>query len=235
MIEKQFIKQKNKEFEIKQFLVSKLPKVGLGQIKFKKIPLGEKIIIQTSMPGMVVGSRGANLRDLTKELQEEFKLENPHIEIKEIKDVYLNPAIMAERIVSFLEKYGTTRFKSVGHKAIENMLKAGALGAEVIISGKIPGARAKTWRFSGGCLQKCGNLALERMISACKTAFLKPGVVGVKVSLLPPDVQLPDEIKLQEVDKTVKVEEKVEKIKNQASLTKEKEEPNEEQGNQGTN
>ena len=45
MMERDFIAQKTKEFHIKKYLESKLSNVGLSQIKLKKIPLGEKIII----------------------------------------------------------------------------------------------------------------------------------------------------------------------------------------------
>ena len=43
---------------------------------------------------------------------------------------------------------------------MENVLKAGAVGVEIIISGKIPGARARSWRFYAGYLKKCGDTAL---------------------------------------------------------------------------
>jgi len=43
-------------------------------------------------------------------------LENPQIEIVEVKEVFLDAAIVAERIAGSLEKFGSARFKSIGHK-----------------------------------------------------------------------------------------------------------------------
>ena len=63
MIEREFISQKTKEYYIKQYIGSKLEKVGVSQIKLKKIPMGEKIIIYTSRPSLIVGSKGNNIRD----------------------------------------------------------------------------------------------------------------------------------------------------------------------------
>ena len=68
MIERDFIAQKTKEYYIREYIEKKLDRVGISQIKLKKIPLGEKIIIDTNRPSLVVGSKGANIKDLTKHL-----------------------------------------------------------------------------------------------------------------------------------------------------------------------
>ncbi len=193
-MEQNFINQKLREYKIKEYLGKRLGKISLGQIKVKKIPLGEKIIIETNRPGMVVGSRGANIRDLTNELKREFKLENPQIEINEIRNEYLNPNVVAEKITSSLERFGTNRFKGIGHKVMEEVIRNGGRGVEVFISGKIPGARAKSWRFYAGYLKKCGTPALEGVKTAHRSANLKTGTIGVKVSIMPPDVELPDKV-----------------------------------------
>jgi ribosomal protein S3 len=86
---------------------------------------------------------------------------------------------------------------------------AGAKGVEILISGKIPGARAKNWRFFTGHLKKCGEVSVAGVRHAYKTARLKSGVVGVKVSIMPPTVELPDEITLHEEAKEEVVLEEV--------------------------
>jgi len=194
MIEREFIAQKTKEFYIKKYIEAKLKGVGISQIRLKKIPLGEKIIILTSKPSLIVGSKGANIRDLTKELKQNFKLENPQIEINEVKNVFLDANIVADRIASSLERFGSARFKSVGHKIMENVMNSGALGIEVLISGKIPGARAKSWRFYQGYLKKCGDAAVEGVRKAKTSALLKTGIIGIQVAIMPPDLILPDHV-----------------------------------------
>lgn len=198
MIERQFIQQKTKEHYIKKYLEEKLSHVGVSQIKLKKIPLGEKIIIYTNRPSLIVGSKGANIKELTKILKRDFKLENPQIEINEVKELYLDATLVAERIASSLERFGSARFKGIGHKIMENIINSGALGVEVTISGKIPGARAKSWRFYQGYLKKCGDISIVGVRRANTHALLKSGVVGIKVAIMPPDVKLPDRIKVRE-------------------------------------
>jgi len=203
MIERQFISQKTKEYYIRKYIEEKLPNVGISQIKLKKIPLGEKIIIETSRPSLVVGSKGANIRDLTKVLKKKFNLENPQVEINEVKSIFLDAQIVAEKIAMSLERFGSARFKSVGHKIMENVMNSGALGIEVNISGKIPGARAKSWRFYQGYLKKCGDIAISGVKKAQAFALLKSGVIGIKVAIMPPDIILPDSIKIRDEPKQV--------------------------------
>jgi len=196
MIERDFITQKTKEYYIKSYIESKLRGAEISEIKLKKIPLGEKIIITTSRPSLIVGSKGANIRKLTRYLKSHFKLENPQIEIKEVKNIFLDANVMANRIVSSLERFGSARFKGIGHKTISNVLRAGALGVEIKISGKIPGARAKNWRFYQGYLKKCGDVSVSGVKTAYASALLKTGIIGVQVRIMPPDLILPDSVEI---------------------------------------
>jgi len=209
MIEREFINQKTKEFYIKKMIEDNLKGAGISQIRLKKIPLGEKIIIHTSRPSLIVGSKGSNIKDLTRTLKKRFQLENPQIEIIEVRDVFLDANVVAERIASSLEKFGSARFKGIGHKIMENVLNSGALGIELIISGKIPGARAKSWRFYQGYLKKCGDVAVSGVRKAQKAALLKSGIIGIKVAIMPPNLELPDDIQLLEEPITVEEEIKV--------------------------
>ncbi|MBI2666991.1 30S ribosomal protein S3, partial [Candidatus Woesearchaeota archaeon] len=205
----------------KNYIESSFPKGGISQIKLKKIPLGEKVIISTSRPSLIVGSKGANIKDLTKTLKKRFHLENPQIEITEVKDVFLDATLVAERIAGSLERFGSARFKSVGHKAMENVMKSGALGVEIILSGKIPSSRATSWRFYQGYLKKCGEISMEGVRKAQMGALLKSGIIGIKVAIMPPDVQLPDRIDILEQPQEIveEISEDAEKKKNSKKRT----------------
>ncbi|NJL43956.1 MAG: 30S ribosomal protein S3 [Nitrosarchaeum sp.] len=154
MIERKFVKQNIKEFQIKEFIEETLSRVGLSAVRFQRTPLGEKIVVVASRPGLVVGRAGSNIAGLTQQLKQKFKLENPQIEIEEVQSLALDANIMAEMIVNSLERFGTQRFKGIGHKAMADIMAAGAKGVEILISGKIPGARAKSWRFFRGLSQE---------------------------------------------------------------------------------
>lgn len=194
MIERKFIAQNFKEFQIKEYIRSTLSRVGLSNVKLQRTSLGEKIIITASRPGLVVGRGGSTIQRLTRDLKSKFNLENPQIEIEEIKDFSLDAGVLAESIVSQLERFGSQRFKGVGHKSLDAVMRSGALGVEILISGKIPSARAKTWRFADGYMKKCGDLAITGVDTAKSSANLKTGVVGVQVRIMPGTTKLPDQV-----------------------------------------
>jgi small subunit ribosomal protein S3 len=201
LIERKFINQNIKEFEIKEYIRSHLSRVGLSDVKLQRTPLGEKIIISTSRPGLVVGRSGTNITKLTQELKQVFKLENPQIEIEEITKVGLDSSIIAEMIANSLEKFGIARFKGIGHKAMADVMNAGAFGVEILIGGKVPSTRAKTWRFYQGYLKKCGDIAVSQIKVAYASAQLKSGTLGIKVSIMTPDTVLPDRMYILEDEK----------------------------------
>ena len=213
MIERQFINQKMKEFLIQNYLKEQLGRTGYSHTEIKRTPLGEKVVVYTTRPGLVVGKKGDNIKLLTMVLKKRFKLDNPQIEIAEVTNPDLDAFYVTDRIVSTLEKFGSKRFKSVGYKTLQNILNAGALGAEIKISGKLPSKRAKSWRFSAGYLKKSGDIS-ENFVKKCiGAAKLKAGTIGVQVSIMTPDIVLPDRIYIKEPQQ-IKIEEiKVEEIK----------------------
>ena len=85
----------------------------------------------------------------------------------------------------------------IGHKVMDDVMKAHALGIEILISGKVPSSRAKRWRFYQGYLKKSGEIALTGVDTAYSIAKLKTGVVGIQVRLMQPDLVLPDNIKIR--------------------------------------
>jgi small subunit ribosomal protein S3 len=198
MIERKFVASNIKGFMIEEFVAKSIKGAEHSHTKLQRTPLGEKIVIYSSRPGLIVGRKGQNIKQLTKILKKKFGLENPQIEISEVENIYVDAHIMSEKIVNYLEKFGTSKFKGIGHKIMSDVMNAGAMGIEIIMSGKIPSSRAKAWRFYQGYLKKCGDIALTGVNIAQTSAKLKTGIIGIKVSIMPPDTKLPDSIEFTE-------------------------------------
>ncbi|MBI3026812.1 30S ribosomal protein S3 [Candidatus Woesearchaeota archaeon] len=220
MIERKFVAQKMKEFQIQEYITHNLENVGHSHTKMMKTPLGEKIIIYASRPGLIVGRKGQNIKQLTRTLKKKFDLENPQIEISEVENPNLDANIVAEKIVDALERFGSEKFKAIGHKIMTDVMRAGALGIEISVSGKVPSARAKSWRFYSGYLKKCGDIAVTDVRKADAQALLKTGVIGIKVKIMPPDIKLPDEIELVEHKEIIA--EEIKETKEEIKIKKEK-------------
>lgn len=228
MIERKFISDKLREFQVQEYIALTLNRAGHSRIEIKRTPLGEKIIVYTTRPGLIVGRKGENIKRLTAVLKKKFKMENPQIEIGEIENPLLDAGSVADQIVYVFERYGTKRFKFVGYDTLTKVISAGAVGAEIIISGKVPGARAKNWRFSAGYLKKSGDISENYMLKSNVVAHLKTGSIGVQVTILHPSVVLPDSITIKEDESKIKVEELKEIPEELKEVEKEgKEEPEE--------
>ncbi len=204
MEEKNIVKLKKEEFAVRNYIKDYLGKGKVSKVRIEYTPIGEKIIISTSKPGLVIGRGGERIEQITNILKTKFNLENPQIEIDEIKQPEFDAQIVADEIALALERLGPLKFKVIAYRMLEKIMKAGALGAEIRLSGKLPGSRAKTWRFAQGYLKKTGESAnvVDRAKAVAQT---KPGVVGVKVSILNPNAKLKDQLQIsEELVKTLK-------------------------------
>jgi len=193
MEEKKFVNFKKEELGVKEYIKGILGKGKISSINIEYTPVGERIVISTSRPGLIIGKRGEKIDELTRVMKRKFKLDNPNIEIREILNPTLDAQLVADEIAMLLERQGSTRFKVIAYKMLQSIMKSGALGAEVLLSGKLPSERARSWRFAQGYLKKTGDPSkvVNRAMAQAKTL---PGVVGIKVSILPPDAYIHDKI-----------------------------------------
>lgn len=197
MEERKFIKLKKEEYGVKEYIKRQLGKGKISNLDIEYTPVGEKIIISTSKPGLVIGRKGEQIQQLTEILKRRFRLENPHIEISEIENPLLDAQSVADEIALSLEKMGNLKFKVIAYKKLQEIMRAGALGCELRLSGKLPSERAKSWRFAEGYLKKAGDSANE-VDRALSTALTKTGMIGVKVAIMPPDAKMYDRIVIDE-------------------------------------
>src|SRR3989338_4539338 len=190
---KKFVGFKKEEFCVKEYVKEELGKGRISNVSIEYTPIGEKIIIATSKPGLVIGRRGEKVEMLTRVLKKRFKLDNPHIEIKEILHEKLDAQLVADEIALLIERRGSLKFKVIAYRTLQEIIKNGALGAEIVMAGKLPSERARTWRFAQGYLKKTGEPAkvVDKAQSQAKTI---PGVVGIQVSILPPNAHIHDRI-----------------------------------------
>ena len=87
-------------------------------------------------------------------------------------------------------------------------MNAGALGCEVVISGKLTGARSRVEKFVDGYIKHSGHPVEEVVDEGFAVAIKKLGTLGCKVRIIQPGVVLPDSYKVRE---SVEIEEPAEK------------------------
>ena len=157
MDEKKFVKFKEEELGIKEYVKNSLGKGRISEVSIEYTPVGEKVIVATNRPGLVIGRKGEKINEMTSILKRRFKLDNPHIEIQDVVDSSLDAQLVADFIALNLERRGSLKFKLIAYRTLRDIMNANALGAEIVLAGKLPSDRARTWRFSQGYLKKTGE------------------------------------------------------------------------------
>lgn len=195
---KHFIEDSIKKKEIDEFLQNEFERAGYGGVSITKTPLGTHLVIYTMRPGLVIGRGGETIRALSTVLEEKFQLPSPQISVAEIEVPELNAYVVASKIASALKR--GVHYRRAGFWGITQAMEAGALGIEIIISGKLRTDRARYEKFIEGYLPKSGEPPRKYMRKAELHVHLKPGTLGVRVSLLPPDAQFPDQVKVHVVE-----------------------------------
>ena len=201
---KHFIEDSIKKAEIDEFLRNEFERAGYGGVSITKTPLGTHLVVYTMRPGLVIGRGGETIRALATVLEEKFQLPNPQISVAEIEIPELNAHVVASRISSALKR--GIHYRRAGFWGLTQAMDAGALGIEITISGKLRTDRARYEKFRTGYLPKSGEPPRKYMRKAVVHVQLKPGTLGVKVLLLPPDAQFPDQVKLHAIEEELERE-----------------------------
>ncbi|QGA80983.1 30S ribosomal protein S3 [Candidatus Nanohalobium constans] len=182
MQEKEFIQKGARKVRLHEFLEDELEGAGYSHAEIERTPTSTKIVVHAQKPGLVIGRGGSRIRELTSDMEEAFNFENPQIEVNEIEDADANAEVVAKSIADWLEKGGHA--KRVGYTYLRRMKEAGAIGAEIEITGKLSGNRGRTEKFSFGYVKRCGNTSKDNVQKGYELARTKPGAIGVKVRIM---------------------------------------------------
>jgi small subunit ribosomal protein S3 len=192
--EQQFIENGIRRSQINEFFAEELARAGYGGMDLAQTPMGTQIVLKAEKPGMVIGKGGQNIREITQTLEEEFDLEEPQVDVQEVEEPDLNAQIVADRLANALER--GWYFRKAGHTTLERIMEAGALGAEIVLSGKVTGARGRVEKFSDGYIKHNGEPAEEIVDRGKGVAVMQLGTIGVNVKIIPPGSDLPDDFRI---------------------------------------
>ena len=194
--EHQFIEDGLQRSQIDEFFAEELGRAGYGGMDVAKTPMGTQIVLMAEKPGMVIGKGGKNIRKITRELGERFNLDDPQIDVQEVDEPDLNARIVADRLANALER--GWYFRKAGHTTIDRIMDSGALGAEIVLSGKVTGARSRVEKFNRGYIKHNGEPAQTIVDHGQGVAVMKLGTIGVDVKIIPPGADLPDDFQIEE-------------------------------------
>ncbi|MEM2925254.1 MAG: 30S ribosomal protein S3 [Methanocellales archaeon] len=206
-VEKKFVQEGLRKAQMSEYFMKQLNRAGYGGLNVNRTPMGTQITIYAEKPGMVIGKSGKTIHKLTTDMEQLFKIDNPQIDVQEVSKPELNAQTMANRLASALER--GWYFRKAGHSTVQRIMDAGALGCEVIISGKLTGPRKRREKFVRGKILHAGKPAEENVMVGYAQAIKKQGVLGVQVRIILPTASLPDQFKVKK-DEEQKTEQKTE-------------------------
>lgn len=178
---KKYQQHLQEDMKIREVLMKKLRSAGITKIEIERAANKLKVIIFVSRPGVLIGRGGTGLTDLKKFLLRELKIKDENaLEISpmDIKQPDLSAYLVAQSISEqLIRRMPAAR---VMNQAIDRVMRAGAKGVKVVLSGRIGGAEIarREWKFSGSI--PLHTLRADIDFSALP-ALTKSGYVGVKV------------------------------------------------------
>ncbi|MBP7700195.1 MAG: 30S ribosomal protein S3, partial [Methanoregulaceae archaeon] len=193
-VERKFVAEGARRARVEKHLVKELKRAGYGGMDLQRTPLGTQVTIYAEKPGIVIGKGGKVVRQLTQDLATDFGVESPQIEVQQVPNPSFNAQIMAERLANALER--GWYFRKAGSSIIRRVMESGALGCEVIIAGKLTGARARVQKFTEGYIKHSGEPVNTIVEKGFAVAIKKLGVIGVQVRIIPPESKLPDHFEM---------------------------------------
>lgn len=178
--------------ELDEYLEAQLKEAGYAGVDVQRNPVGTRITVFVTRPGLAIGRRGTGIKELTERVALKFNLPNPQIAVSEVERPELNPRIMAQRTAQIVAR--GTAFRRAANWTMTTIMEAGAMGCEIGVAGKLRSDRAHKEKYRMGVVPKSGETADEIVRSATTDVLLKLGLFGIKVKIaiadaIPPPIE----------------------------------------------
>jgi small subunit ribosomal protein S3 len=135
--------------KIRTTLKKKLKQAAVARIVIERAWNSVRVTIHTARPGVVIGRRGQEIENLTKEVSDLAGGKQVKIDIVEIKNPDLDAQLVAENVASQLER--RISFRRAMKRAVQLTMDQGALGIKIRCAGRLGGAEiARTERYHEG-------------------------------------------------------------------------------------
>jgi len=172
--------------EINALFERELGEDGYSGVEVRVTPIRTEIIIRATRTQNVLGDKGRRIRELTSLVQKRFNFPEGNVELYAER--------VANRALCAIAQAESLRYKLLGGLAVRRacygvlrfIMENGAKGCEIIISGKLRGARAKAMKFKDGYMVKSGHAVNMYVDEAVRHLLLKQGILGIKVRIMLP-------------------------------------------------
>jgi len=164
--------------KVRNYLKTKLKKVGLEEVVIKRGAGTIEIIIKVAKPGMVIGKGGAGIQILSEDLKKIIK-DPVSLKVEEVRFPETKAALIAQNISYQIER--RVNYKFAINTAIQKAVERGVKGIRIHIGGVISGANsiARSENYSEGSIPL--STIRADIDFAKEIAITAYGVIGLKV------------------------------------------------------
>jgi small subunit ribosomal protein S3 len=152
---------------------------GISRVEIERFPPNQvNIIIWTSRPGVVIGRKGENVKEMRRDIEELTNQKRVHIDVQEVEQPDVDAKLVAENIVAQLERriYHNRAMK----RAVRQAMRSGAEGVKVQCKGRLSGSEMTrtTWQREGRVPLHTMRADIDYAQEEARTSY---GRIGVKV------------------------------------------------------
>ena len=167
----------HEDLTIRRFIQETMGRAGISRVEIERFPNQVAMTIWTARPGIVIGRKGASVKQLRDDLKE-MTNKRVSIDVQEVEQPELDAKLVAENVVSQLERRVSPR--RAMHRAIQAAMRAGARGIKVMCKGRLFGAEmARTaWQREGRVPLQTLRADIDYSQEEAHTTY---GRLGVKV------------------------------------------------------
>ena len=175
------------DYRIRKFLKKKLQQAGVSKIEIERAANKVKLKIHTARPGLVIGRKGAEIQNLTKDLGKIINREF-FIDIQEVRKPEVDAQLLAENIAMQLVR--RVSFRRAMKKSVSSALRFGVQGIKISCSGRLGGAEMarREWYRKGRVPLHTIRADIDYGFAEAYTTY---GVIGIKVTIFNGEI-LPD-------------------------------------------
>jgi len=175
------------DYRIRKFLKKKLQQAGVSKIEIERAANKVKLKIHTARPGLVIGRKGAEIQNLTKDLGKIIDREF-FIDIQEVRKPEVDAQLLAENIA--LQLVRRVSFRRAMKKSVSSALRFGVQGIKISCSGRLGGAEMarREWYRKGRVPLHTIRADIDYGFAEAYTTY---GVIGIKVTIFNGEI-LPD-------------------------------------------
>merc|ERR1712139_531839 len=172
--------------ELNELFTRELAEDGYSGVEVRQTPARHEIIIRATRTQNVLGEKGRRIRELTSVVQKRFNFAPGSVELYAEKVVNRGLCAVAQAESLRYKLLGGLAVRRACYGVLRFIMESGALGCEVIVSGKLRAQRAKSMKFADGYMIKAGNPCRSYIDSAVRHVLLSQGVLGIKVNIMLP-------------------------------------------------